>query len=204
MYQKTVILSSGDKLVVELDQSWSNLSIFKDGLLVGSIQDKTALKAGQTIVLPDGRAIKVLVTDYSLEVWHEGKELVTGQKNSTIDGFGNAIKSLFAAGLLQIIMGLLLLFSGNLIGVISGIGSAIIGGILIALGVWERQTGSKSPFWIGIVLCAINIIICLVSGVIGGLMLPSILFGFLYQGTKYEQRQPKVILDEDAPLDSGL
>lgn len=206
MNQKTIMLGPGQTLVVEWDKNWSNLSVRNNGVLIGRVADKVELKGGRDFLLPDGGVIKVLVSDYGLELWHNGVELVSGTKSGEKDHFGSAFKALISVGTLQLVFAVLSLFSLNTFGLFSAVIIATIGGILIGLGLWARDSGNKSPFWIGIVLCLINIVFSLLAVSIVGLLITGVLLYYLYRGTQSVPPQPtrKKSLDMNAPLDSDL
>jgi hypothetical protein len=203
MYQKAVTISPGETLVISWEQNWSNLSIHKQGVLIGSVKEKADLKVGRQFSLPDGRIFMVLVSDYGLEVWHNGVELVSGTQTGAVDGFGSAFKALISVGSIQL-TGSIIFMSGT--GFAGGVFLSIIGGILIGLGLWARNSGSKSPFWIGIALCLLNILLDILAASIFGLVLSGILLYYLYRGTKSVPPQPTVkkSINENTPLDSDL
>lgn len=206
MNQKIVTLSPGETLVIEWAQNWSNLSIRQNGALIGTVQDKLELKGGRTFSLPDGRKITVLVSDYGLEVWHNGVELVSGTQSGSVDGFGSAFKALISVGTIQLVLSVVFLGKWNAAGLLMSVLGASAGGILIGLGLWARNSGSKAPFWIGIVLCVVNIILALASGTLAGILITGILLYYLYRGTQSAPPQPtrKKVIDPNAPLDSDL
>lgn len=206
MNQKIVTLSPDKRLVVEWGLNWSNLTIHQDGVLIGSVADQAALKAGRNFILPGGEKIMVLVSGYGLEIWHDGKELVSGTYSGSVDGFGSAFKMLISIGTLQLIIAAFYLFMMNKGGLITSVLVAMLGGMLIGLGLWARDSGSKTPFWIGIGLCVVNIILCIVSFTVGGLLISGILLYYLYRGTQSAPLQPtfKKELNENRPLDSDL
>lgn len=105
---------------------------------------------GKTFALPDNKKIVVILTSGELEVWCNGKELLSGLASGESDHFGNASKILIGYGI-----GLALvfarLFALGVIGVISGICFA-------GLGYWARTSKTKTPLWLAVGLLCANII----------------------------------------------
>ncbi len=77
MYQKTVTLDNADLVLIEWGENLSNMTIKKNGEVIGTFNNKDELKQGRSFSLPDRRQITVVYTDYGLEVWQDGKELVS-------------------------------------------------------------------------------------------------------------------------------
>ena len=206
MHQKTVILANFESILVEWAEDLSYLSIKKDGVLVGTISDKDALKQGRSFTLSDGQKITVVYTEFGLEVWQNGEELVSGGKSKSVEDFGNAVSWLMWVGGIQLAFAPISYFtnSGDLERLANIGGLVIAGGVLLVLGLWAKMSGSKTPFWIGIVLCAINILLTLIGGRFGGILISGFMLYRLYKGTQSEPPKPerKSFVDPNAPLDS--
>ena len=114
MNQKIVTLKPGQTLVVEWAQNWSNLSIHKDGILIGSVAEKADLKVGRRFVLPGGGEIMIMLANHGLELWHENKELVSGMRNGEVDGFARAYKALYFAGSMELVLTLFSLMKNRI------------------------------------------------------------------------------------------
>ena len=125
---------------------------------------------------------------------------------SSGNGFSHAITALFFIGTLQVIIGGLLLLSGKEMGLIACIMFATVGGVLIGLGLWAKNTGTKTPFKIGIILCLCYVVLMVITGVLGGIFATAILLFFLIRGIQSDPLRPDrdKFLDEDAPLDSDI
>jgi hypothetical protein len=203
MQQMTVSLNATENLVVEWGSNWSNLSIRQNGQLIGSVQDPQDLKTGRRFSLPDGREILVIVQKKELEIWHDGKELVSGLQSGQKDDFKLAHQALIGIGILQLVIGLVVLLINSSSELV--IGEAIVGSLFIGLGFWARMTGSKIPYWIGMVFCALNIVATVIMGSMAGILLLGILIYYLYKGTQADPRFSKIRKSgSDDPLDAGL
>jgi len=207
MYQKTVTLDNSDLLLIEWGENLSNMTVKKDGEVIGTFNNKDELKQGRSFSLPDRRQVTVVYTEYGLEVWQNGKELVSGAKSGYVDGFASAVKGLNWVGGAQLVFAPILFFiSSEELRWANAIGLVVAGGILLGLGYWAKQTGNKMPFWIGIGFCVLNILITIASGSASGIIISAILMYYLYRGTKSDAPEPlrKQFSDPNAPLDSDL
>jgi len=207
MYQKTVTLDNSDLLLIEWGENLSNMTVKKDGEIIGAFNDKDELKQGRSFLLPDRRLVTVVYTDYGLEVWQNGVELVSGGKSGYVDGFNSAIKGLNWVGGAQLVFAPILFFiTPEELRWANSIGLVVAGGILLGLGYWAKKTGNKTPFWIAIGFCVLNILITIASGSASGIIISAILIYYLYRGTKSDAPAParKPFSDPNAPLDSDL
>lgn len=202
MYQKTINLSPTETLSIEWERKYTNLNIRKNGALIGSIQDPNELKTGRRFSLPEGGEIMVLVTNNGLELWHNGKELVSGLTSGKADDYGMAYKALAIFGSLQLVIVVLVLLLSHDINPWIMIGVSVSGPVLIGLSAWAWRSGSKVPFQIAMVVCVLNIVLPLLSiRLIWG-----VLIYYLYKGTQAEPLHiaPTKQVDMDGPLDSGI
>lgn len=213
MYQKSISLSDkSDSIIIDWGQDWSNLSIRQKNRLVGSFQNKEELELGRRFVLANGQEILVILRDTGLEVWHQGKDLVSGIASGQVSLFDQAVNVLILVGLIQLGAVPPLIFA-----VLEdvGIGPAIAGGLvsaalLIGAGLWIKRTGNKDPFWVGIGFCVLDL----------GLVYYSVAWQFsliilvacaslgtaLYQGIRSAPPAITYRRDwgQDAPLDSDM
>ena len=209
MNQKIVSLSTSEKIKVEWMSDWSNMSIHKDGMLIGSVKEKADLKVGRTFMLPDGRKMMAVLTNHGLEVWCDGTELMSGMKTGTVDGFGRAYKALLFMGWFHAFFAILALigFVLNNASVQNFFIFASFASVWIGLGFWAKHSGNKGPLWIGVGFCVMYILFGLNFHWFS-LLLPGIVLYYVYPGTKYEPIQSAPILTTyqgaNAPLDSDL
>lgn len=154
MYKQAVALPSGDTLQLSWRSNYSNVYIYLHDELIGFFPDKAALKLGQRFVLPDGSQITVILARHGLEVWQNGKDLLTGIETGGHDHFYDATSSVIEFGGLYVMISFLVaLMSGFhrdaftiiLVGL-------ILAGVHIGLGVWARISGSKLPLRLAFVL----------------------------------------------------
>jgi len=210
MYQKAVILSNSELIVILWDENLSNMTIKKDGVVIGAFNNSDEVRQGRRFVLPDRTEITVVYTEFGLEVWQNGKELVSGGKSGNVEGFGMAIKGLNWVGGAQLVLAPILYLISltnnpeEALGV--AVSLAFMGGLFIGLGYWASKTGSKIPFWIGFGLCLLNIILTIGSGSGSGIIITGILAYYLYKGIRSESPLSirKDFSDPNAPLDSNL
>lgn len=207
MNQKTVTLANKALLTIEWGENLSDMVLKMNGEQTGSFNNADEVRQGRSFLLPDQQQVTIVYTEYGLEVWQNGIELVSGGKSGSVAGFGRAVKGLFWVGGAQLVIAPILYFIGsNDEGLAIAIGLIIAGGTLIGLGFWARQTGSKIPFWIAIGLCSLNILVTIASGSASGILITGILIYYLYQGTKSDppEQVRKKYADPNAPLDSDL
>lgn len=208
MYQKTLTLQGNETIVLEWHDDWRQLSIRKDGKLIGSVPGKAELLGGRRFTLPDGKTLMVVLADYGLEVWYEGRELVSGTKSGALDGFGSAYNAMIVAGginLVGVFLHQFVLdqppFTKAVCGLIS-----LIGLIMIGLARFTRNNGSKSPLWTGGILglTSLGLALLLRNYIIIASSL--YLLGKIRIGLGSIPYQPtrKLTIDEDEPLDSNL
>lgn len=214
MYQKTVTLQNGALLDFEWEEGLANMTLKKDGAVVGAFNNSDELRQGRRFTLPDGQQVTVVYTEFGLEVWQNGEELVSGGTSASVEGFDSAVKGLLWLGGAQLVLAPVAYFlrsssvfnGAESSSLEAAIGLIIAGGSLLGLGFWARQTGSKTPFWIGIVLGVLNIYLTISSGGRGGLFITAVLIYYLYMGTRSESPRPKrkPFSGTNAPLDSDL
>jgi hypothetical protein len=207
MNQKTVTLPNGEKLVFEWADDLSNLIILKDDEVIGRIKEEEAFRLGRSFVLPDRQQITVIYTEFGLEVWQNGQELVSGATSGSVEAFGQAVSWLQWIGIIQLILTPIRYFANqNTTGIIEAVMTLLIGGFLIGLSLWAKRTGSKTPFWIGIGFGVLNIVLTIMAGSVAGILVMSIMIYYLYKGTKAESPrfERKPFMDPNAPLDSDL
>ena len=159
MFQKSISLSGkSDSLIIDWGHDWSNLSIRQKGRLVGSFETKEELELGHRFRLDNGQEILVILRDTGLEVWHQGKDLVSGTASGQVALFDRSINVLILVGLIQLGAVPPLIFAVE--GV--GLGLSIAGGVaamavVVGLSFWAKRTGDKTPFWVGIGFCVLDL-----------------------------------------------
>ena len=212
MQQKTVSLGRGEWLDISWSDNWSNLSIHQHGQLIGSFQDSAELNLGKKFKLLNGQDLMVLLRDDNdIEVWYQGKEVVSGIKSGQVDHSRRAINALKTVGLVQFVAIPVLLgrWMGQafdhphnlLLGLAAG---AICGlGILFGLSHWVQKTGHKTPYWIGLLFCFLNYFAF--GGIAPGILLGTLGY-FLIQGiqAKPPHHTQHGGLTEGTPLDHNL
>ncbi len=205
MNQKIITLANSSEIQVSLATDLSHLTIEKDGEIVGVIENRDELKQGKSFRLPDQQQITVIYTQYGLEVWQNGKELVSNAQSKSVEGFARAVSWLKWVGGIQLgLSPILYLIKEDETRVFEAGALVFIGLLLLGLGFWAEKTGSKVPFWIGIVFCVVNIVLTISSGSIAGIFVTSFMLYYLFQGTKAEapNQRPQIFSDPNAPLDS--
>ncbi len=159
MYQKSISLSGkSDSLIIDWGHDWSNLSIRQKGRLVGSFHDKEELELGRRFLLADGQEILVVLRDTGLEVWHQGKDLVSGTASGQVALFDRSVNILILVGLIQLGAVPPLIFAVEGVGLGLSIAGGIAAmGIVVGLSFWAKRTGDKTPFWVGIGFCVLDL-----------------------------------------------
>lgn len=196
-------------LHIEYSEDWSYVLIQKEDTTIGEIKDIDALKQGRSFYLPDRSQITVVLSEFGLEVWQNGKELVSGGKSKSIVGFSRAANALFYVGIANIVLSgfayMMMISSTSFEKArLKSLAIAFLGLVLIGLGFWAKKTGSKIPFWIGIGLACLNILATLAYGR-GGILVSGILIYYLYKGTQSEPPvETQTIRMQNEPLDHGF
>lgn len=158
MFQKSVSLADkSESLIIDWGPDWSYLSIRQKGRLVGSFQTKEELELGRQFRLPDGQEIHVLLRDTGLEVWHQGKDLVSDTASGQVPVLDKAIVDLQFVGLVQLAALPPLIHALTDSVWLSAAGGIAAAAFLIGSGFWVKRTGNKLPFWFGIGFCVIDL-----------------------------------------------
>lgn len=204
MYQKTVSLENADLLLIEWAKNLSNLTIKKEGIVIGSMQSKDELKQGRRFALPNGQFITVVYSEHGLEVWQNGKELMSGAKSGDTNGAAAAFGGMVLIGAVQVIFAVIAYFAmkeHNLLG------AALFGSpglVLLGMALWSKLSTNKTPYIIAIVVCVLDLVF-LWHNLFGIILLGGLIY-YLTLAIKAEVPQPAklVFSDPDAPLDSNL
>lgn len=204
MYQKTVKLENADLLVLEWAENLSNLIIKKEGAIIGSMNSKDELKQGRRFAVPGGQYITVVYSEHGLEVWQNGKELLSGSKSGDTNGAAAAFGGMVLIGVVQAIFGVfayLALKEQNLLGAVL-FGSP--GFVLLGMALWSKLSTNKTPYIIAIVVCVLDLVF-LWHNLFGVILLGGLIY-YLTLAIKAEVPQPAKLMfsDPDAPLDSNL
>jgi hypothetical protein len=208
MYQQIVTLQDTDTLVLEWEEYWHDLTVKKDGKLLATLSDKATLSSGRQVILPDGKSILVVLTKNGLEVWYEGRELVSNLKTGKTDHYGIAFKAMVFVGAMNLLGGFIQL--GGVLKtpfkLAACVGLLAIGAILVAIGTWWRYRGDKAPLWVGLILIVINLPLSIylpnyLTAITSFYLLHNMYLGL--QAQPYQPRHKKII-QENSPLDSDL
>jgi hypothetical protein len=214
MFQKSVSLADKSaSLIIDWGPDWSHLSIRQKGRLVGAFQTKEELELGRQFRLPDGQEIHVLLRDTGLEVWHQGKDLVSDTASGQVPILDKAILELQSAGLVQLVALPPLIRALTDSVWLSAAGGIAAAAFLIASGFWVKRTGDKLPFWLAIGFCVIDLSLLFIT-LPGGMWRISILIAlvcgtFIFRLYRHLQAPlPTIVqrrdLGPDAPLDSDI
>lgn len=158
MYQKSVSLADkSDSLVIDWGQDWNHLSIRQKGRLVGSFQSREELELGRRFILPDGQEIFVLLRDTGLEVWHQGKDLVSDTASGKVPALDRAVGILQFVGLVQLGAIPPLVYEATDVMWLAAAAGVAAAAFLIGSGFWVKRTGNKLPFWLGIGFCVLDL-----------------------------------------------
>jgi hypothetical protein len=204
MYRKIVKLRSGETLVIEWQESWRHLVVKMDNQVLGNVETWEELKAGRRFQLPNGKPIMVLVSDYGLEVWHEGVEVVSGTKSGATDFFGSAFRALMSVGAIDMALGLInLVAESSFLRYILCLALFVTGLAMFVLGIFTKKNTAKSNFILGFVFGGLSIILSIFLVNYIGLAAAIYLIAALIKGMKAQEYQPtiKVSIDEEDPID---
>lgn len=193
--------------------NWSFLMLTMRGESLRIFGSKEELLAGQSVALPDGREIYVHHDGKNLNIWLDGKELLSGKAKGDFSpwDYDNAVLAIFGFGILGIIIGLFILFSVkndyeiNALRVLLIVDLLVSGCILIALGFWAKYTYSKIPLYIALAIALVSIALLSINGANIGVVIIGFFMYYLFKGIRVlpskERRREKI--DMHGPLDAN-
>lgn len=208
MFRKEISLEEGDKLQIQWSKGYSSLEIFQGQQSIAQFSDLPALKLGHQISMPDGRKLTVILANHGLEIWQNNVDRMTGLKSGSADLFSRAVSWLLGFGGLQaafgVFLGIFLMRDESM--KFLAIGIIISGGLFMSLGFWANKSKSVLPLYIGSGYAALNLLLTLLAGQIGGVFLSGLIAWTLYKGAQagpLDKNEP-AFFDENGPLDANL
>lgn len=157
MLQHTIPLPDQiDPLLIEWERGWRNFTVRYDGQLLLSVPEKADLLVGTKFLLPDGQALTIVLRDPEIELWYQGRDLISGIANGSFDPFQHAARSLEAVAGLQLI-GALFYAALAPAGwkVIMAVALVCFAGLLYGLSKRVYSPKYKIAFWLGLVGCVL-------------------------------------------------
>lgn len=214
MYQHRVDIDTLGVLDLEWDDKWNYLTLAMNGQTLGNFKGKQSLLDGQRVALPDGREIYVHHDGKELNIWLNGRELLSGMVtgDSGTSDFNGAVSAIFVYGVFGIVVGLIRIFLATNYDNLDTLSILLItdvlafGCILIALGFWAKYTDSKIPLYIALVIALVSIVLRSINGATIGVVIIGFFIYHLYKGiraTPSNVRRMKKI-DMDGPLDANI
>ncbi len=204
MYRKIVKLRGEETLVIEWQESWQQLVVKMDNVVLGNVETKEELKAGRNFRLPNGKSFMVLLSDYGLEVWYEGVEVVSGTKSGTTDFFGSAFLALMSVGTINMVLGVMnLIAETSFLRLILCVSLFVLGLAMLILGFFTKKHSEKSNLILGLVFGGLSLVVSVLSINYICMAATVYLISALIKGLKANEYQPtvKVSIDEEDPID---
>jgi len=214
MFQKSISLADkSEPLIIDWGPDWSHLSIRQKGRLVGAFQTKEELEMGGRFRLPNGQEIHVLLRDTGLEVWHQGKDLVSDTASGRVPELDKALNTLWYVGAIQLFAVPPLVHTTFQVWWLSGASGFAALAFFVGSVFWVKRTGNKLPFWFGIGFCLLDLCLLFLTVPQNLWHLSVIILGvsltFIFRLYKFIQAPlPNTThrrdLGPDSPLDSGI
>lgn len=178
MNQSNVQISPTESIQLSWENNWSNFAIRQNGQIIGEIPTKDDLKMGRNFKTASGKTITPILRGTSnLEIWCDGKDLVTGVASGTADDFLYAVRTLFVVGGILTLIGAATFFASQNFMTLPILA---VGLIYIGLGWQANKTGDTMPFKIGMGLNVLTLVLGFVFfGVVPGILLLVALFYYL-------------------------
>jgi len=149
MFQKYITLDNGNDILISWEKGWKNLTISKNNEIYYNATSKEELEMSKVIYLPNNQTIHIRLFNNELELWHNGKDLISNMTNGESNHFRNAYRTLYLIGILTISVSLLFIFLiRNDISIKNLLPSIVIGifGLLnLILGYWAEIKEDKLP-----------------------------------------------------------
>ena len=203
MFQKYITLYNGNDILISWEKGWKNLTISKNNEIYYNATSKEELEMSKVISLPNNQTIHIRLFNNELELWHNGKDLISNMTNGESNHFRNAYRTLYLIGILTISVCLLFIFLiRNDISIKNLLPSLVIGifGLLnLILGYWTEIKEDKLPLKIGICLSCIWFL----SLNIVAIGITIFIISMLYKGIKGRIISKRVNFDhlDEIPLD---
>jgi hypothetical protein len=109
MYHSIVQISADESIELNWEKNWTNFALLQDGQIIGKIPTKAELIAARNIRTKSGKILTPVLRDGQLEIWYNGKDLVSGMGNGSQNYFGMACKTMHFVGGGLTIFGFILL-----------------------------------------------------------------------------------------------
>ena len=205
MYQQIITLENQKRLILSWSKDWSDFTIRHNQDIIGTIPNKSDLQIGRNINVPGTGVVFIRLNIDHIEVWFNGKELVTNTINGQKDHFKTAYYVIFSVAVLQAIGGLLFI-SIDPTWLIFGAMMAITA-ILVGLGVWAKMAKSVAPLWVMVVILTLLFLSNVVMRNIIGAIVIGVMLYYLVKGAQAGPLlpvNPVTKLEDDEPLDAGV
>jgi hypothetical protein len=155
-------LPNGESLSISYASGFRNLSIKQDGEQLAAFANPDDFRNGLAIQTKAGEKVTLVIDHAGLAAWHNGTEILTGQKSGTIDYFTQAIWGTFGMAGIAFLIGISgLLASWNSLP--DGKELAVLLAIAIPASMagfawWAKQSNQKLPLGLAMVSTVLGIL----------------------------------------------
>jgi hypothetical protein len=117
-HRKTITIpATGEVLELSWSNAWANFTMSQNGRLLCQMRDKEDLKVASRAVTQAGKTlITMLNQDGHLEIWCDGRELLSGSRSGDINYISKACGSIRFCGYGYALIGAVAAFEGGLNG----------------------------------------------------------------------------------------
>jgi hypothetical protein len=155
-HQQTItIAASNESLDLTWEENWRNFTITQNGKVICQLKDYKELKVARRAVTAAGRVVVFLLNqDDFLEIWCNGRELISGSVSGDINYIAKACGAIRFCGYSYIVVGSLFAFEFP-----TGVSVILIavGGICHFLAWQAKRTGKKIYLQMALFPCIVAI-----------------------------------------------
>ena len=108
MNQSIIHINASEFIELTWEKSWSDFTILQNGQIIGKIPDKEDLKVARTFRTKSGKLITPILRDGHLEIWCDGRDLVSGMGSGNQNHFATACKAMKFIGIGLLALGVIL------------------------------------------------------------------------------------------------
>lgn len=210
MNQTTVQIDASESIQLSWQTGWTNFTIQQNGQVIVNIPTWEELKLGRNFNTAGGKSVYVIQRKIGLEIWYEGRDLMSGLESGSSNYFQHACNTLFATGGVLVVLGLIVVYSGwgqhGRLSIFSVVFLILYGALHLFMGWWAKKTGKTFAFRAALITCIPVVFLALSFGILGAILIGSAIYFYLIKGLKSKPIRSLEIrkLGENSPLDSGI
>ncbi len=146
MNQSYIYIGASELIELTWGADWSDFTMLQDGKPIAKIQNKENLKVARSYRTNNGKIITPLLQNDQLELWCDGRDVISGMKSGRQNGFSTACKAMNFLGGALVFIGLLFGLNGF---IWVALAICIVGFIYLYLAWQANKTNNKKYLRIG-------------------------------------------------------